>query len=61
MNPEFATTIEMDYFFEEVQELKLMVYDLDNATSSLEDDDYLGGLECCLGEVRSSSFSAHKL
>ncbi len=54
-------TIEMDYFFEEVQELKLTVYDLDNATSSLEDDDYLGGLECCLGEVRSSSFSAHKL
>ena len=41
----------MDYKFEEVQPLKICVYDLDNSTSSLEDDDFLGSLECTLGEV----------
>ena len=51
LNPQFTTTIEMDYRFEEVQPLKFCVYDLDNKTSSLDDDDFLGALECTLGEV----------
>ena len=28
------------------------MYDLDNATATLADDDFLGQLECTLGEVR---------
>ena len=51
LNPEFSKAIELDYRFEEVQKLKFSVYDLDNDTSSLSDDDFLGGLECTLGEV----------
>ena len=43
--------IEVDYRFEEIQKLKFMVYDIDNATSSLDDDDFLGCLYCTLGEV----------
>jgi len=27
------------------------VYDIDNATSTLDDDDFLGQMECTLGEV----------
>ena len=51
-NPEFAKVIKMDYRFEEVQKLKFSVYDIDNETDSLDDDDFLGSLECTLGEVR---------
>ena len=31
--------------------MKLQVYDLDNKTADLSDDDYLGGIECTLGQV----------
>ena len=41
----------MDYRFEEVQPLRFAIYDIDNATSSLDDDDFLGAMECTLGEV----------
>ena len=53
LTPKFTTTIQMDYFFERVQALKFCVYDIDNATSTLDDDDFLGSMECKLGEVRS--------
>ena len=41
----------MEYYFEEVQKVKLEVYDLDNATSKLSDDDFLGKVECNLAQV----------
>ena len=41
----------MDYYFEMVQKLKFAVYDVDNETSSLGDDDFLGAMECTLGQV----------
>lgn len=50
-DPDFAQPIDMDYFFEEVQKLKIMVYDVDNATQTLGDDDFLGRHECTLGQV----------
>lgn len=31
---------------------RFSVYDLDNETATLADDDFLGQLECTLGEVR---------
>lgn len=43
---------EVDYFFEEVQNLMFAVYDLDNNTPKLTDDDFLGQLTCTLGQVR---------
>lgn len=43
----------MDYYFEAVQNLKLAVYDIDNATSDLKDDDFLGGVELTLGQVHA--------
>ena len=51
LSPQFAKVIEMEYKFEEVQKLKFMVYDIDNASSTLDDDDFLGCKECSLGEV----------
>lgn len=43
--------MEIAYQFEIVQKLKFAVYDIDNETTSLSDDDYLGGMECTLAEV----------
>jgi hypothetical protein len=37
--------------FEEVQKVKVAVYDLDNDTPQLGDDDFLGQVECTLGQV----------
>ena len=51
LNPDFATPIQMVYTFEVVQKLKFKVFDVDNATTSLDDDDFLGELTCNLGNV----------
>ena len=50
-DPEFTKPIEVDYFFEESQKMKVMVYDVDNETQNLSDDDFLGRHECTLGQV----------
>ena len=41
----------MDYRFGEVQRLKFSIYDIDNESPTLDDDDFLGFIECTLGEV----------
>ena len=51
LSPKFAKTFVIDYFFEEVQKLKFAVFDIDNATHSLDDDDFLGEIDCTLGNV----------
>ncbi|TSK16234.1 Copine-1 [Bagarius yarrelli] len=53
-DPEFSKRLRIDYFFERVQKIKLGVYDIDNKSVDLKDDDYLGGFECTLGQVVSS-------
>uniref|UniRef100_A0A8B9HNE0 Copine I n=1 Tax=Astyanax mexicanus TaxID=7994 RepID=A0A8B9HNE0_ASTMX len=50
-DPEFSKRLCIDYHFEKVQKLKLGVYDIDNKSVDLKDDDYLGGFECTLGQV----------
>uniref|UniRef100_A0A8C8LM69 Copine-3 n=1 Tax=Oncorhynchus tshawytscha TaxID=74940 RepID=A0A8C8LM69_ONCTS len=54
--PKFAKKFIIDYYFEIVQKLKFGIYDIDNKTVDLSDDDFLGELECTLGQVRSFSF-----
>ncbi|XP_064610310.1 copine-3-like isoform X2 [Liolophura sinensis] len=54
-NPTFSKPLEVDYFFEEVQKIRIRVYDLDNATASVSDDDFLGQVEASLGSIVSSS------
>ena len=51
LNPDFTKAIPMVYKFEEQQRLRFYVYDLDNETATLDDDEVLGNLECNLGEV----------
>ncbi|KAM9536992.1 copine-3-like isoform 2-T2 [Salvelinus alpinus] len=53
-DPEFSKKLLLDYHFEKVQKLKFGVYDIDNKSVDLKDDDYLGGFECTLGQIVSS-------
>uniref|UniRef100_A0A2K6SU89 Copine-3 n=1 Tax=Saimiri boliviensis boliviensis TaxID=39432 RepID=A0A2K6SU89_SAIBB len=54
LNPQFSKTFIIDYYFEVVQKLKFGVYDIDNKTIELSDDDFLGECECTLGQIVSS-------
>uniref|UniRef100_A0A4W6G5F1 Copine-3 n=1 Tax=Lates calcarifer TaxID=8187 RepID=A0A4W6G5F1_LATCA len=54
LSPKFAKKFVIDYYFEIVQKLKFGIYDIDNKTIDLSDDDFLGELECTLGQVVSS-------
>lgn len=57
MNPRFAKKFLIDYYFELVQKLKFGIYDIDNKTYDLSDDDFLGELECTLGQVSMQMIS----
>ncbi|ETE62235.1 Copine-3 [Ophiophagus hannah] len=54
LNPKFSKKFRIDYYFELVQKLKFGVFDIDNATVQLNDDDFLGEFECTLGQIVSS-------
>ncbi|XP_077364621.1 copine-3-like isoform X2 [Festucalex cinctus] len=54
LNPKFAKKFVIDYYFETVQRVKFCVYDIDNDTYDLGDDDFLGELECTLGQIVSN-------
>ncbi|XP_077026208.1 copine-1 isoform X2 [Tamandua tetradactyla] len=53
-SPEFSKTLKLEYHFETVQKLRFGIYDIDNKTPELGDDDFLGGAECSLGQIVSS-------
>uniref|UniRef100_A0A7N6FD52 C2 domain-containing protein n=1 Tax=Anabas testudineus TaxID=64144 RepID=A0A7N6FD52_ANATE len=57
LNPKFAKKVSIDYYFEIVQKLKFGIYDIDNKTVDLNDDDFLGELECTLGQVKCFLYS----
>lgn len=51
LNPKFSKTFVIDYYFEMVQKLRFELYDIDSADCSVQDADFLGELECTLGQV----------
>ncbi|GFS16625.1 copine-3 [Elysia marginata] len=55
LDPNFTKAITVDYHFEAVQHIRVRVYDIDNSTEKLGDDDFLGQMECTLGQVVSRS------
>ncbi|XP_070558372.1 copine-8-like isoform X2 [Ptychodera flava] len=54
LNPDFVHKFILNYYFEELQRLKFEVYDVDSPKSALTAHDFLGGLECSLGEILGS-------
>lgn len=51
LNPRFSKTLVIDYYFEMVQKLRFEMYDIDSDNCTLQDADFLGELECTLGQV----------
>ncbi|KAH3880662.1 copine-8-like isoform X2 [Dreissena polymorpha] len=51
LNPDFVKKFVIHYYFEESQKLKLEIYDVDSKSSRLADHDFLGRMECTLGEL----------
>uniref|UniRef100_A0AAQ5Y373 C2 domain-containing protein n=1 Tax=Amphiprion ocellaris TaxID=80972 RepID=A0AAQ5Y373_AMPOC len=52
LHPVFGKVFLLDYYFEEVQKLRFEVYDIHGTHSiGTRDDDFLGGVECTLGQV----------
>ncbi|XP_076312268.1 copine-5-like [Tachypleus tridentatus] len=53
LNPDFVKKFVIDYRFEEVQKLRFEIYDIDSASPRLQTHDFLGKVECTLGEIVS--------
>ncbi|KAL5013366.1 hypothetical protein ScPMuIL_007636 [Solemya velum] len=60
LNPDFVKKFVMQYRFEESQKLKFQIFDIDSKSASLADHDFLGAMECTLGEIVASGSSFHK-
>ncbi|XP_072565161.1 copine-8 isoform X1 [Paramormyrops kingsleyae] len=54
LNPDFVRKFILDYFFEERQNLRFDLYDVDSKSSNLSKHDFLGQAFCTLGEVVGS-------
>uniref|UniRef100_A0A673IE32 Copine-8-like n=1 Tax=Sinocyclocheilus rhinocerous TaxID=307959 RepID=A0A673IE32_9TELE len=54
LNPDFVRKFILDYFFEERQNLKFDLYDVDSKSPNLSKHDFLGQACCTLGEVVGS-------
>ncbi|XP_028288405.1 copine-3-like isoform X2 [Parambassis ranga] len=54
LNPTFSKSFVVDYYFEVVQKLRFEVYDIDDDDCTLQDADFLGLMECTLGQIVSS-------
>ncbi|XP_074644535.1 copine-8-like isoform X2 [Tubulanus polymorphus] len=51
LNPDFVKKFVLNYFFEEQQRLKFELYDVDSKSHDLSKHDFLGSMECTLGEI----------
>jgi len=60
VNPDFVKQITLTYNFEEYQKLRFDIYDSDCHSSQLDHHDYLGRMECSLGEVVGTQGSRFK-
>uniref|UniRef100_A0A665W9U2 Copine Vb n=1 Tax=Echeneis naucrates TaxID=173247 RepID=A0A665W9U2_ECHNA len=54
LNPDFVRKYILDYFFEEKQNLRFDLYDVDSKSSDLSKHDFLGQIFCTLGEIVGS-------
>uniref|UniRef100_A0A3P8NU04 Copine 8 n=1 Tax=Astatotilapia calliptera TaxID=8154 RepID=A0A3P8NU04_ASTCA len=54
LNPDFVRKFILDYFFEERQNLRFDLYDVDSKSANLSKHDFLGQAHCTLGEIVGS-------
>jgi Ca2+-dependent lipid-binding protein len=55
LNPTFQHAFEVDYVFDDRQFVRFEVYDIDNKSEKLTDDDFLGQLETTVTEIVSEN------
>ncbi|KAM9445060.1 copine-9 isoform 2-T2 [Clarias gariepinus] len=55
LNPDFVRKFVLDYFFEEKQNLRFDVYNVDSRSSNISKHSFLGQTFCTLGEIIGSS------
>ncbi|XP_071961411.1 copine-8-like [Antedon mediterranea] len=55
LNPEFVHKFNLTYCFEECQRLRFEIYDVDSPKQALDKHDFLGGIDCTLGEILGAS------
>ncbi|CAG5891444.1 unnamed protein product [Menidia menidia] len=51
--PVFSKIFLVDYYFEEVQRLRFELHDISSGNNGLRDADFLGAMECTLGQIVS--------
>ncbi|TNN85826.1 Copine-4 [Liparis tanakae] len=51
--PVFSKILLVDYYFEEVQRLRFELHDISSGNNGLRDADFLGAMECTLGQIVS--------
>uniref|UniRef100_A0A915C0C5 C2 domain-containing protein n=1 Tax=Parascaris univalens TaxID=6257 RepID=A0A915C0C5_PARUN len=56
LNAEWSRTVVVDYFFEEVQDIRFEVYDIDSSSNNLADHDFIGSAESTLAEIVGGPF-----
>ncbi|CAJ0949604.1 unnamed protein product, partial [Mesorhabditis belari] len=54
LDPEWNKRLDMEYLFEERQQLRFELFDLDSDSTSLSEHDFLGRFECDLAEIVSA-------
>ncbi|ESO82328.1 hypothetical protein LOTGIDRAFT_198063 [Lottia gigantea] len=55
LNPDFVHKFVIRYYFEQLQKLKFEIYDVDSNSADLSKHDFLGSIECSLGEIVSAN------
>ncbi|KAK3532650.1 hypothetical protein QTP86_027459 [Hemibagrus guttatus] len=53
ISPVFSKVFTVDYYFEEVQRLRFELHDISSSHNGLKEADFLGALECTLGQIVS--------
>ncbi|XP_043330343.1 copine-4 isoform X5 [Cervus elaphus] len=53
INPVYSKLFTVDFYFEEVQRLRFEVHDISSTHNGLKEADFLGSMECTLGQIVS--------
>uniref|UniRef100_A0A673KTX3 Copine IVb n=1 Tax=Sinocyclocheilus rhinocerous TaxID=307959 RepID=A0A673KTX3_9TELE len=53
ISPVFSKVFTVDYYFEEVQRLRFELHDISSNHNGLKEADFLGAMECTLGQIVS--------
>lgn len=61
VNPTYSKVFKLDFYFEEVQRLRFELYDINSSHNGLKEADFLGSVECTLGQVSVLDAPTHLL